>query len=152
MTRSAHLYDRTKVVRLAAAQEIARHEFADVCPHGYLVTRLPRAAHYGVDDAWNEQRAVLRGPWRIGRTVLIVLAARLYRDGSFPMVLTASGFVVGGGEVTAIAGGGQDDPRCTVVFDVVSPGAWLDAFVGRRCAPGRGPQLLLRGWPRSPPS
>lgn len=146
VTRGAYLYDRAAVAGLASARDVDNHEFTDDCPHGYLVVRLPRQATYDVAGDWDERERVLRGPWRIGRRTIIVIAARMYQRKHFPLVLTASGFVVGGAEVVGIAGGGDVDPGRTVVFDIAPPGAWLSNFIGRRCALGRGPQMMLRGW------
>lgn len=147
ITRSAHRYDRARVSLLAESRPVAPGEVRTLCPRGYLVVRLPTLRTYHVDDDWPAREKVVRGPWRVGQRTLFVVAARQHQRKALPLVLTASGFVVGGAEVIGICGGGEVDARRTVVFDVAPPGDWLETFRVRPCAAGRGPQMLLRGWP-----
>jgi len=98
-TTAAQLFEADAVADLAGRPTVDERAAATVAPHGYLVARLPRDRVVAVDDAWDEQAAVLAGPWRVDAMVQLELVVRRFVGVRFPLVLTVAGFAIAGAEI-----------------------------------------------------
>jgi hypothetical protein len=150
-SRGALLYPRGRILELVRTPFPDRELLARLAGppgEGILVLRLGPASGFHVELPRVAQREIVS---RVAGEPSVYLRLRLrlaiQRLGFTPCVATIGGFVVYGGDVTAVQVGGPTGPT---LLELAEPGGWYDDLKGRRFPTGPGSAFRL--WrPRSRP-
>lgn len=131
------MYERDRVAGLGGWPVLIESQLAVAAPNGLAVARLVDQP-CDVTASWSERRAAFAGPWEMGLVFRLAVAAYIDCAGSFPLIVTVSGFVIGGADIVAPVG--FDDGPCAL--ELAEPGRWFGALRGHRWLPGRGGRPL----------
>ena len=133
-TAGAVLVDGQRVADLAARPRLSEDDVTDACPWGVFIARRE------VRDP--QDREELGRDWRFSIWTMVRLRTWIDRHGFVPLVATVSGFVLGGGEITAVT-----QVRAELFSLAVDPpGAWFERLEGTRIDSPPGRPWMVLGW------
>jgi hypothetical protein len=127
-------YDERRVQDLAERPCVDEGRLGQLCPWGVHVARLARTRSLDVSNPWVEQASELATQPQLPPMTAVTLGVRMRVSGGLPCVVTVSGMVLFGAELT---GWTTPDPA-THRFVLRPPGPWYDELDRRWFACGRG--------------
>lgn len=127
-------YDEAAVRALAARPAVDEGRLAADCPWGVHVVRLARGRFLDTSRPWEVQATEVATQPRIPVMTAVTLGVRVRLTGGMPWVVTVSGLVVFGAEMT----GWTTPDDVTHRFSLRPPGGWYDVLDRRWLAFGRG--------------
>ena len=138
-TRAAVLYDVARVQALAERPTLGLWDLVDRCPGGFFMARRPMDVRLSPA----EQLGDLSHGWgEVSRWRWVAMAHQVRRQGSIPLIVTVSGFVVLGADIVGLRGFSEL---------VLGPaGTWFDAVAGSRVPMGPGRPWVLHLGPLAP--
>lgn len=129
------VYNRGCVEAVAARRALTDSEIDHACPAGLFVVR--RQTLPGED---------LTRDWPLSPPTRIYLRWRIAQAGSFPLLVTVSGFVLSGAELLDL----QVTSGDLTNLILGPPGPWFEHFQEQRVPSGPGRPWQIRGWPPRP--
>jgi hypothetical protein len=157
-TKGALLVDDQRVAALAAREHLGAPELDAVCPWGLFVARRdvpvpdnpqahPDGSAHPDDSARPDdpaQLALLGERWTFSIYTAVWIRSRIERHGFLPIVATVSGFVLGGGDITAVT---VLKPSADLHdLTVEPPSAWFDRVKDTRVDTPPGRPWMVLGW------
>lgn len=148
-TAAATLYELEQVQALRDRPGVSEEAARASCPHGVFLAR--RAV--SVLDPTDAQLAAVSPGWDISAWARLWFYRWLEDFGAMPVVVTLSGFVLLGAELTGFRREGDGRRRDRFALVLQEPGGWFEAFAGHRVRtwPGNAWQVdgcVGRGRPR----
>jgi hypothetical protein len=145
-TKGALLVDDQRVAALAAREHLGAPELDAVCPWGLFVARrdVPVSDNPQARPDDPAQLARLGERWTFSIYTAVWIRSRIERHGFLPIVATVSGFVLGGGDITAVT---VLKPSADLHdLTVEPPSSWFDRVKDTRVDTPPGRPWMVLGW------